>query len=230
MRTTYPKECPQCGETFAARTTLAKYCSRKCTAMARAAQGYPRRDGPRDKWGRLGIVKSCTVCGTEFIVPANESLTRKTCSRACSALAKRGKLAERKGAANPAYRSGARSGINDRQGQRRWRSALQEVCTAPGCTTPTGNRLPLFLHHVCYRQHVVRAGGDIWDPRNAMTICNACHASHHKRGRVLLVTSLPDSAIEFGFELFGDAALDYFRRYYVDDDDIRLAERERAIA
>jgi hypothetical protein len=88
----------------------------------------------------------------------------------------------------------------------------------------------LALHHVCYRQHVRVAGGDEWDPRNAMTLCAMCHARHHRRSGVLPISALPAAALAFASDLFGGYAIDHLRRYYHDDNDPRLAMMERRLA
>lgn len=75
----------------------------------------------------------------------------------------------------------------------------------------------LVLHHVTYRQHVVREGGDVWDPRNSLSLCaDSCHPNHHAggSGRVLL-SSLRDENFVFAAELFGaPAAFEWLRRRY----------------
>lgn len=72
----------------------------------------------------------------------------------------------------------------------------------------------IALHHVVYRQHVRREGGDEWDPRNALPLCDSCHSRHHRRSRVIALSVLPASALEFASELLGAYAFDYLRRYY----------------
>lgn len=74
----------------------------------------------------------------------------------------------------------------------------------------------LQLHHVCYRQSVRREHGDQWDPRNSLTVCVDCHASHHAGGSGrLLLTALRDENYVFAAELFGaPAAFEWLRRRY----------------
>lgn len=59
-----------------------------------------------------------------------------------------------------------------------------------------------------------RAGGDIWDPRNGLTLCASCHAKHHNRSRVLPVSMLRPENIAYIRELLGEAADNYLARYY----------------
>jgi hypothetical protein len=70
-----------------------------------------------------------------------------------------------------------------------------------------------------YRQKVERAQGDIWDPRNSMTLGNGCHSRHHNstKGKLPL-TAIPSAAIEFAYELLGPAAHDYLKRRYAGTD------------
>ena len=98
-----------------------------------------------------------------------------------------------------------------------WVSARKdrcEICDARGSYTS--------LHHVVYEQHVRDAGGDVWDPRNSLTVCDgpfSCHTRHHSRMRPIRLDALPDSAYEFAAELFGSgAAYEYLRRRYFGDD------------
>jgi 5-methylcytosine-specific restriction endonuclease McrA len=95
----------------------------------------------------------------------------------------------------------------------RWQTAMKGV---RGCAV-CGDRRGLKLHHIVYRQHVRRAGGDEWDPRNALALCVPCHAAHHSRQRVLPVALLPPRALAFAAELLGAAAENYFARYYIDE-------------
>lgn len=94
----------------------------------------------------------------------------------------------------------------------------QFLCQAPWCHNSKDHD-----HHVVYKQHVKRAGGDINDPRNALGICshirpepnnNLCHGRHHNAVRRLPTVCLRDENIEFAFDLLGLAADPYFDRYY----------------
>lgn len=176
-----------------------------------------RRRTPLKSSAQVEVI--CAVCGETFSTYRSEASRRRTCSISCAAALKRSRGGTHcTGSNNPNYRGGTRTGVRDRAGETRWRQALGPRCMAPGCTTPYGERQPLFLHHICYRQHVRNAGGDVWDPRNALTICNSCHSRHHKRAQTLPLTCLPDAAFEFAFELLGSAAEVYLRRYYSGED------------
>jgi hypothetical protein len=216
-----PKPCAYCGGEFFPWRTTQRFCSMSCAASRPRPNRRVDSNLPTyGKNGRAGNVRECVICGGMFTIRPAELARRKTCSRACAAELKRSRGGERrKGAGNPNFKSGRRVGVRDREGERRWREALGSVCAAPGCTTPYGAIQPLFLHHLVYRQHVRREGGDIWDPRNALTICNRCHASHHQRGRVLPVAMVPEAARAFAVELFGEArAADYFARRYAPEE------------
>ena len=233
-----PRRCSDCGApiTKYSKTGRCKVCAMRVIALtgagrrAQIAKNPHLVNAPRDKWGQVGVEQHCLICGEVFVARAGQ--VRKTCSRKCASALKRSRGgADRMGAANPNYRTGVRSGVHDRAGEERWRAALGTRCMAPDCQTPDGTGVqPLFLHHVCYRQHVRRAGGDVWDPRNAFTICNSCHSRHHQRTRILSVSVLPDAALGFAFALFGPYAVDYLRRYYLDDGDPRLLAMEAVAA
>ena len=70
-------------------------------------------------------------------------------------------------------------------------------------------------HHVVYTQHVLRVDGDRWDPANALRLCLGCHVLAHQHE--VPVSVLRPVNIEYAFELLGDAAYDYLKRYYRDD-------------
>jgi cytochrome c553 len=76
-------------------------------------------------------------------------------------------------------------------------------------------------HHVVYEQHLVAAGQPRWDPRNAMRVCVECHASHHNRSRVIPLSKLTDTHIEYAFEALGASAAYYLSKRY-DGEDPRL--------
>ncbi len=70
-------------------------------------------------------------------------------------------------------------------------------------------------HHVVTQQHVRRADGDVWDPRNAMRLCTRCHGAHHSRQRPIPYSAVPPDAWDFATELLGqDGAEAFFARYY----------------
>lgn len=73
------------------------------------------------------------------------------------------------------------------------------------------------LHHVVYSQHVRSHGGDEWHPDNALPVCRLCHDAHHGRARPIPVGALLQQNREFARELLGEAAGDYFDRYYSAD-------------
>ena len=171
---------------------------------------------------RLAREKKCKGCGKAFRPWRS---TQKFCGRDCSREAQRGKpkiseagrakLQRRRGPANPAFKHGERAGAGDRPGERRF------VDTHKGCRNPecrgTGNRH--HQHHAVYRQQVRRHGGDEWDPRNALLLCDSCHLRHHNRCPALPATVLRSENIAFAVELLGaPAAYEYLRRRYTGDD------------
>lgn len=59
-----------------------------------------------------------------------------------------------------------------------------------------GQERSVHAHHVIYEQVLRREGLDLWDTRNRMLLCFACHAAHHARTRVL---ELRDDHSVWGF-------------------------------
>jgi 5-methylcytosine-specific restriction endonuclease McrA len=208
--------CEGCGESFEQRRIGQRYCSRRCAISAIGSTGAGARASAA-KRHNPPVVKTCPICGITFAVRPTTVGWRKTCSVSCAAKLKRRAALERnfhRGAANPQYRHGDRVGFNDSRDQERWRTGAAKRCQNPDCR---GNGGVLALHHVVYRQRVLREGGDAWDPRNGMTLCNACHMGHHSRSRVLSVDVIPPAAVEFAADLFGATrARLYFDRYYRD--------------
>jgi hypothetical protein len=96
--------------------------------------------------------------------------------------------------------------------ERNWHASRGARCVGCGASDR------LTSHHICYRQHVLRASGDIWDARNSLTLCDHCHAQHHARSKPIPLAYLPDAALEFAFDLLGPAAVDYLGRHYSGDD------------
>jgi 5-methylcytosine-specific restriction endonuclease McrA len=163
----------------------------------------------------------CEVCGHGWHLAPSQAKGRRTCSRKCADQLKRVEAfqrATRTGPDNPNFKHGRRSGVRSREAERQWKTALRRRCQNPECGDGSGK---LQIHHVVYEQHVKHEGGNRFDPRNGMTLCQSCHGSHHGRSRVIPVSALSDGALEFATELFdGDAftaALYLYRRYRGDD-------------
>lgn len=188
------KVCRTCGRRFKIRAAAAdrgegKYCSRAC-------------------WPKTPYVdRICENCGASFSV--EERLTRdplrgRFCSRACA------------NAPDSSW-GGKRTttDVGSPSQRARFRSAQTE-CVHPACEHADTR---CHEHHVVYEQHVRREGGDVYDPRNALTLCISCHTSHHRRGsRTVPLRVLRDANYEFAFELLGAAAFDYLRRRYTGGD------------
>lgn len=96
-----------------------------------------------------------------------------------------------------------------------------EICRA--CGKGSG----VQHHHVIFRQHVERVGGDYWHPDDALALCVQCHlgAAHTFR---LPLTVLRDENYRFARDLLGpERAYEYLRRRYIGDDPrLRALEKE----
>jgi hypothetical protein len=190
--------------------------SRASVAAARAAAGIPA-DAPLNRHGQSCAEKVCVICGVSFLAQWSHAEKRKTCSRKCAAALKKQRSAGgRKGASNPNFRHGRRAGVRDRSNEPRWYSTMRDYCQSPSCL---GARGCLAQHHICYAQTVGREDGDLFDPRNGMTLCTSCHLKHHNRHAVLPLTALPSPAFEYAAELLGpEKAYNYLQRRYAGDD------------
>lgn len=85
----------------------------------------------------------------------------------------------------------------------------------PGCK-PCGRGRHVHGHHVVRAQDVRKAGGNVWDLRNRLSVCTECHLNHHHgshRQRIAFEELMPEN-VEFARELFGDDTLAYFARHY----------------
>lgn len=195
-----PRPCPVCGEIFEPRKVggdWTKSCSHECANELRArsmrAGGAKKASAARGPYPTRTAV-TCRVCGTVFEVSPSRVGIRRSCSVECAR-----KLRRRTG---------------QRAKERRWYATASPRCVL--CGTGSGR---FHLHHICYVQHVRRERGDVWDPRNALTLCVDCHSAHHSRKRILPLGLLPDAALEFAAETFGGpAAYVYLRRRYEGDD------------
>lgn len=144
------------------------------------------------------IDKTCAACGATFQAPNRSRV--KACSVVCRDELKR---RAKRGSRNPAYTTGWTVRRNE------WLASAGDSCRICG----SGHRL--HLHHVVYEQHVRREHGDVFDPRNGLTLCMTCHMRHHHAvDQRIHVDNLRDENIEFARELLGDAAELYFIRYY----------------
>lgn len=104
---------------------------------------------------------------------------------------------------------GANRAARRKRAPKRWREGREGQCAR--CRRRSG----LHPHHVFYEQHVEDAGGDVWDPRNRLMLCEDHHLNHHGRGDVVPLDVIPDRALAFGVEVFGMAgAVAYLQRYY----------------
>lgn len=190
--------CETCGREFYVRPGQVGR-RRFCSA---ACRGFVSR-----------AVRTCSVCGTKFQT-APRSGPRKTCGAACRNEAiRRAKL----GGKNPNYHGAHRNPTDA------WRAARKPMCEVRGCRS----RRSLRQHHVVYEQHVRKRGGNPWDPRDSFTACFDHHNRHHHNADARIhVRDLTDENLRFARELLGEAAVDYFIRYYAgsrDEIEYRLA-------
>jgi hypothetical protein len=55
----------------------------------------------------------------------------------------------------------------------------------------------------------------LWDTRNALRLCDQCHAAHHNRTHPVPASALTESNIDYVFEVYGACyGSDYLRRRY----------------
>lgn len=71
-------------------------------------------------------------------------------------------------------------------------------------------------HHVTYRQHVRKHGGEEYDLRNRMPLCTTHHHRHHHglEADRLPLSLLTEEHWQFARELLGDRAPGFLARYY----------------
>jgi hypothetical protein len=92
----------------------------------------------------------------------------------------------------------------------------QRCCQVPDCPHPRMNDWD--AHHVVYKQELRRMGVFIWEPRDALRICDTCHERHHKRHRPIPIVALRDCNIDYAFEIMGIRAYNYLTRHYAGGD------------
>lgn len=86
------------------------------------------------------------------------------------------------------------------------------------------NRRGFFeAHHVIEAQFLRRSGLPVYDPRNALRLCHACHSRHTNRYDPLPLSCLTDENFEYAFEILGPRAIGYLEAKYVGED-ARLRE------
>lgn len=185
---------PGCTNLLAGQARI--YCSPTCHYEDRAYRHGSKRAQPYHR---------CQNCRQVFAFDGNGKGV--FCSAQCSATGDRSQT-----------RAADVVRLEPLRGHRRadWQAVTADACA--GCQS----RTRLVRHHVVFEQHVIREGGDRWDPRNAMVVCWACHMDLHATWDFPL-PKLPDSALTFAAELLGGArAFDYLRRRY-GGSDTRLA-------
>lgn len=107
---------------------------------------------------------------------------------------------------------------------------FHEAARLQGVCAVTARHSAWHAHHVVEAQHVVREGGDRYDPRNALRLTVRAHEQHTSAMRRLRAQELRDENIAYAFELLGRAAYPYLMRMYDGSDDrieLAIAELER---
>jgi hypothetical protein len=111
---------------------------------------------------------------------------------------------------------GPKPALSDAQRAARdaWKAPKAGYCQC-GCDRWTHH---LEHHHVVERQTVVREGRpDLeWDPQNGIYLHPYCHGRHTSAMRRIALPSVPDAAVAFAVDLFGDElrAAQYLIRFY----------------
>lgn len=88
----------------------------------------------------------------------------------------------------------------------KWVNVTSDRCAVCGGT------VGLIRHHAVTKQAILREGGDIWDPRDCLIVCDSgrgpgsCHQDHHSRKAPIPLACLRDETFEFARELFGGPA------------------------
>lgn len=99
----------------------------------------------------------------------------------------------------------------------------------PGRCRVCGRR-GVVAHHVVYKQELRKRGLLEYDVRDAMPLCDLCHARHHNRSQPIPIQMLTDGHIDFAFEVLGPAALIYLaRRYDCSTPDSRLGMKKKEV-
>lgn len=97
------------------------------------------------------------------------------------------------------------------------RAAFRAAARAQRVCALTGQGGAFHAHHAVSERHVRLAGGDPFDPRNALRLKVGVHFNHHGIYK-LPIGVLTDENIAFAYELLGPAAYDYLTRYYTGRD------------
>lgn len=110
--------------------------------------------------------------------------------------------------------------------------SFREEARYQGLCALCGMSGPFHAHHVVdkakLRDRCGLRGNDLYDPRNAMRLCegldgNRCHMNFENRVVKITTKMLSDQNIEYAFEKLGAYAADYLRAEYDDSDpDFRI--------
>lgn len=143
-------------------------------------------------------------------------LARKTPLKATSALSSGTALKRSRIAPMSQKRRAAKPTVAVVAAQEAWFRATQADPVCASCRVPVASRGRVQGHHVVPRAYVKRHGGDEWDLRNRMTVCEEHHMAHH-HGSVrqrLGLALLTEAHWEFARDLLGDHAEEYLAKRY----------------
>lgn len=90
-------------------------------------------------------------------------------------------------------------------------AALQGLCQNSACGRST---YVWDAHHVVEKKYLKKHGLPLFDPRNALRLCESCHSRHTTASQRIPMESLRDENIDYAFEILGAYAYDYLHRYY----------------
>lgn len=179
----------------------AKYCSPRCHYEDRSVAGGRKREQPYHR---------CRGCGTVFAW--NGRGRGIFCSRDC----------KDQHAAGPVRVEPDVVEVVQLRGHRR-ADFIDDTEACRACGGPAQH-----THHVVYRQHIERLKGDRWHPDDALALCVQCHGRAHAHQLPLSV--LRGENLAFAIDFLGAYAVDYLRRYYHDDGDLRVAAMAERVA
>ncbi len=187
------------------RMTCGPVCRSEAIARSKRSERNPTKNpAVRQKIARTVQAKrqaaDADVPGTRRTV-----CTRPGCQRPLQRQA--GKYCSPRCHYDDRARVGARAQPHHRRAD--WNAVELGACAHPECAARAVHR-----HHVVFSQHVVQAGGDKWDPANALGLCWHHHSQLHARYE-FPAGELPDEAVAFAVTLLGPPrAFEYFRRRY----------------
>ena len=130
-------------------------------------------------WRGGNVTKICPVCGTSFVIPPHDQNRRKCCSRKCSAIAHRSRMA---GEQNPAWMGGVApeaSLFRTSTDYAMWRQSVfeRDAFTCQECNRHGGN---LNAHHIVPYNDWKDSQYSL-NLMNGITLCEQCHRKTYSR-------------------------------------------------